>query len=174
MVIESYFSVVLVEPEIPNNTGNIGRTCVGVNSRLQLIEPLGFEISDKKLKRAGLDYWPYLHWERFKSLEEWLTTVSDLSRIFFFSTKGKKNLYEASFDRGDYFIFGKETKGLNSFILESFSEQIYTIPMIGPIRSLNLANSVSVVLYEGFRQLWTKGMIQKSFDHQVDSLIERE
>ncbi len=151
----SYFRVVLVEPEIPNNTGNIGRTCVGTNSKLELIGPLGFSMGDRYLKRAGLDYWPHLQWEHHPSWEQW-SQDQDLSRALFFSTKGKHSLFDARFRKGDLLIFGKETKGLGSEILDHYRDQTYFIPMFGPIRSLNLANTVSTVLYEGLRQIGVK------------------
>ena len=147
------FNVVLVEPEIPQNTGNIGRICAGSYSHLHLVEPLGFDLSDKQVKRAGLDYWPGLQWSRHTSLEAWRVTVKDYRRVFFFSTKGVKPYYETRFQKGDVFVFGKETQGLPENLLEEYKEQVLTIPFPGKIRSFNLANAVAMTLGEGLRQL---------------------
>jgi tRNA (cytidine/uridine-2'-O-)-methyltransferase len=146
------FNVVLVEPEIPANTGNIGRTCVGTYCHLHLIGPLAFEISDKHLKRAGLDYWPHLEYTYYSGFDEWLSQVEDLSRVFFFSTKAEKSIYQTELRPGDWLVFGKETKGLGPRILEKFPGQLRGIPMLGPIRSLNLATSVAIAVFEGLRQ----------------------
>jgi len=145
--------VILVEPEIPNNTGNIGRTCVGMQSKLHLVKPLGFEINDKQLRRSGLDYWPHLEWQVHESLKEWQEQSKTPSRTFYFSTKAKKTIYELEFQRGDQFVFGKETKGLPEDLIYSNLDQAVKIPMLGPIRSYNLANSVAVALFEASRQL---------------------
>ncbi|USN49005.1 MAG: tRNA (cytidine(34)-2'-O)-methyltransferase [Pseudobdellovibrionaceae bacterium] len=147
------FNVVLVEPEIPSNTGNVGRTCVGTWSKLHLVGPLGFEISDKRLKRAGLDYWPHLEWQQYENFEDWWRQIVDPSRVFFFSTKGKKTLYETRFQPGDTFVFGKETKGLSEDLLARYPEQVLTIPVLGQIRSYNLSNAVAMTLSEGVRQV---------------------
>lgn len=150
---EHLFRIVLVEPEIPQNTGNIGRTCVGTKSELHLIGKLGFELSDRTLKRAGLDYWQYLSWHRHNSFEEWMATVPDPSRVFYFSTKAKRTIFDIPFQKGDYFVFGRETKGLPEDLLNKNIDRCMKIPMIGPIRSLNLATAVAIVAYEGIRQL---------------------
>jgi tRNA (cytidine/uridine-2'-O-)-methyltransferase len=150
---DPFFHIVLVEPEIPNNTGNIGRTCIGCHSDLHLVGKLGFEISDKKLKRAGLDYWVHLDWYHHKSFEDWLEIVPDKSRIHLFTTKTDKPIFKTRLQRGDWLVFGKETKGLSREILDQFPEQLVTLPMYGKIRSLNLANAVTAGLYEGIRQL---------------------
>lgn len=155
-----YLNIVLHEPEIPNNTGNIGRTCVGSNARLHLIEPLGFEISDKQLKRSGLDYWPHLDWYLYPSWNEFLKKVPDKSRLFLMTTKTQKPLYEVEFKRGDWLVFGKETKGLPSEILNQNDAQALTIPMYGEIRSYNLANSVAVATFEVLRQLSVRGELK--------------
>ncbi len=154
-----FFNIVLVEPEIPNNTGNIGRTCVGANARLHLIEPLGFELTDKYLKRAGLDYWPHLDLTLHPSFESWLKKVSDPSRIFFFTTKTKRSLAKAEFKMGDWLVFGRETKGLSEDLIRKYDAQTLTIPMYGPIRSYNLANSVSIASYEVLKQFETHGLL---------------
>lgn len=146
------FNIVLIEPEIGANTGNIGRTCVGLNAKLHLVGKLGFDITDRRLKRAGLDYWPYLDFHHHPDWETWWKEVPDPKRVFFFSTKAKATLYETQFQLGDWLVFGKETKGLDPAILEKFSGQTRRIPMTGPIRSLNLATAVAIVLFESFRQ----------------------
>lgn len=152
------FRVVLIEPEIPQNTGNIGRTCVATNSELHLVGPLGFEINDKNLKRAGLDYWPHLKWFQYTNYESWLAQVQDTNRVFYFTTKTKKTYYDFKYQPGDWFVFGKETKGVSPEILRRNSDRCATIPQLGPVRSLNLATSVAIVLYEGVRQVGTLGL----------------
>lgn len=146
------FRVVLIEPEIPANTGNIGRTCVGLQAELHLVGRLGFAISDRQLKRAGLDYWPFLNFIHHSSWREWIKCVEDPSRVFFFSKKATRSIFEVQFQPGDWLVFGKETKGLSDEILESYRSQLVKIPLTGPIRSLNLATAVAVALFEGFRQ----------------------
>lgn len=148
-----YFHVVLYEPEIPQNTGNIGRTCVGTQCMLHLIEPLGFEITDKNLKRSGLDYWPHLSWAQYKNFAEFKAKkIADESRYFYFSTKAEKDYFDVEFRKGDVFIFGRETKGLPSELLSQHGAQALKIPQYGPVRSLNVATAVAIVLYEGLRQ----------------------
>ncbi len=149
---DSAFNVVLIEPEIAANTGNIGRTCVGLKSRLHLVGQLGFSITDRRLKRAGLDYWPYLDFTHHSGWEEWWSLVQDPSRVFFFSTKATKTLYESKFQAGDWLVFGRETKGLPPRVHEQFSQQTRRIPMTGPVRSLNLATAVAISLFEAARQ----------------------
>lgn len=144
--------MVLVQPEIPQNTGNIGRTCVGLQSTLHLVGPLGFEITDAKLKRAGLDYWPLLEWKQYSNWDDWWKGVPDKSRVFFLSKKSSKPIYDIAFQEDDWLVFGCETKGLSEDIIDTHSSQTFQIPMPGPIRSLNLATAVAVVLYEGLRQ----------------------
>ena len=147
------FNVVLIEPEIGANTGNIGRTCVGLESKLHLVGQLGFSITDKRLRRAGLDYWPYLDFTHHASWDDWWRLVEDPSRAFFFSTKATESLFQTQFRRGDWLIFGKETSGLGPEIIARHASQVRRIPMTGPIRSLNVATSVAVVLFEGYRQI---------------------
>lgn len=146
------FNVVLVEPEIPQNTGNIGRTCVALNCTLHLVGPMSFEINDRNLRRAGLDYWPYLNWKYYENLQKWQGGLSPESRCFLFSTKATKSLYQAQFREGDWLVFGKETKGLDPNWVREAGPNALTIPQIGPVRSLNLATAVAVSIYEGFRQ----------------------
>lgn len=144
------FNIVLVEPEIPQNTGNIARTCAATGSRLHLIEPLGFKIDDKKLKRAGLDYWWLLDINYYKNLDEFFE--KNKGRFFFFSTKALKNHCQVEYKDGDYLVFGKETKGLPEELLRANINSCIRIPMLPAARSLNLSNSVAVVLYEALRQ----------------------
>lgn len=151
------FHVVLIEPEIPNNTGNIGRTCVGNYCELHLVGKLGFEITDKQLRRAGLDYWQFLKWHHHQDWAAWWSVIPDPSRVFFFSKKAPRSYFDVQFRQGDWLVFGKETKGLSDEILSRFEEKTVKIPVEGPIRSLNLASAVAVGVYEGLRQIWSGG-----------------
>ncbi len=144
-------NIVLVEPEIPNNTGNISRTCAVTGSSLHLVRPLGFSTDDKHLKRAGLDYWQYLDLHYYDSFDEVLQTYPN-GRFFFATTKAKRFYTDISFQKDDFLVFGKETAGLPKAILKAYPEQIIRIPMGKDIRSLNLANSVAIILYEALRQ----------------------
>lgn len=144
-------NIVLVEPEIPNNTGNISRTCAVTGSSLHLVRPLGFSTDDKHLKRAGLDYWQYLDLHYYDSFDEVLQTHPN-GRFFFATTKAKRFYTEIAFQPDDFLVFGKETAGLPKSILDAYPEQIIRIPMGKDIRSLNLANSVAIILYEALRQ----------------------
>lgn len=147
------FNVVLIEPEIGANTGNIGRTCVGLNCKLHLVGKLGFSITDKQLRRAGLDYWPYLDFAHHATWDDWWKLVGHEERVFFMTTKAEASIYETHFQAGDWLVFGKETRGLDPEILTRFPKQTRRIPMTGPIRSLNIATAVAVVVFEGHRQL---------------------
>ena len=147
-------SVVLVTPEIPTNTGSIGRLCLATNSTLHLVEPLGFEINDSRLKRAGLDYWKYLQIVRHKSLEHFFQSISQKAPMVFFSTKAKSSIFDQKFEEGSYLIFGCETKGLGEELISKFSEYTFRIPQYdNRVRSLNLANAASIAVYEAIRQL---------------------
>jgi tRNA (cytidine/uridine-2'-O-)-methyltransferase len=147
------FGIALVEPKIPPNTGAIARLCAATNSTLHLIEPLGFKITDRNLKRAGLDYWHSVKLRRHKSLREFLETHAS-TRKFFFSTGGRKTYTEISYQPGDMLVFGSETTGLPSNLIERERERVYGIPMrTDNVRSLNLAMSTSIVLYEALRQV---------------------
>jgi tRNA (cytidine/uridine-2'-O-)-methyltransferase len=151
------FRIVLIEPEIPQNTGNIGRTCVATNCELHLVGKMGFEINDKNLKRAGLDYWPHLTWFRHETFEDWYKLVEDPSRMWLFTTKTKRTFYEPPYQPGDWLVFGRETKGLAPDFIGQHPAQAVTIPMIGEgARSLNLATSVAIAAYEGVRQFSVK------------------
>lgn len=153
---KTLFRIVLVEPEIPQNTGNIGRTCVGTNCELHLIGPMSFEINDTQLKRAGLDYWTDLKWFYYDTFHDWLQKVEKKDRVFYFTTKVKKTYYDINYQPGDWLVFGKETKGLPPELIQSCPEQSVTIPQPGPVRSLNLATSVAIAVYEGYRQIMRK------------------
>jgi len=147
------FRIVLVEPEIPQNTGNIGRTCVGASCELHLVRPMSFEIDDTKLKRAGLDYWPHLSWKVHDSFAAWYNSVENKNRIFFIENKVEQTIFEAQFQKGDWLVFGKETKGIDPDIISENLNKTYLIPQTGPVRSLNLATAVAITIYEGFRQV---------------------
>mgnify|MGYP003607508657 FL=1 len=148
-------NIVLVEPEIPNNTGNIGRLCVGTESRLHLIHPFGFVINDKNLKRSGLDYWVHLDVTEYQNVAEWKAQIPDLSRVFLMSSHADKSYLETEFQDGDWLVFGKESKGLSEEVLEQFENHL-TIPMSNLIRSFNIANSVAFVIGEAKRQIFIK------------------
>ncbi|MEY2546762.1 MAG: tRNA (cytidine/uridine-2-O-)-methyltransferase [Verrucomicrobiota bacterium] len=144
------FNVVLVEPEIPPNTGNVARLCLATQSTLHLVRPFGFSLDDRQLKRAGLDYWEDVDlrtWDSFAELQQ----ANANARYFFLTTKTQRAYYEVRFERGDFLVFGRETKGLPESLLETNAEQCLTVPMHGT-RSLNLATAVGIVLFEAVRQ----------------------
>ena len=146
------FNIVLVEPEIPPNTGSIARLCGATNSVLHLVHPLGFSTDDRHLKRAGLDYWPYVSIRHWPDLDTYLE-AQDEERLFFLSKKANQPFWQCRFRPGDHLVFGKETKGLPDEILELYADRSYAIPMTNPrIRSLNLAMAAGIVLYEALRQ----------------------
>jgi len=146
-------NIVLFEPEIPPNTGNIIRLCANTGYHLHIIEPCGFDLDDKKLRRAGLDYHEFATLQIHKSYETFLQSESP-SRLFACSTKGTRKHTEANFEKGDYLIFGPETRGLPSMVLDSLQpENILRLPMVENSRSLNLSNSVAIFVYESWRQL---------------------
>lgn len=155
---QNVLNIVLFEPEIPNNTGNIGRTCVGVGASLHLIEPLGFDVSDKQLKRSGLDYWPNLNWRIHADWDAFLKTLPAGARLFFIETGSNKTIYDQEFMPEDYLVFGKETTGLPKSIIEGNDARLLSLPMPGPIRSFNLANTVAVVTFEAVRQFRTRNI----------------
>jgi tRNA (cytidine/uridine-2'-O-)-methyltransferase len=150
---ELNFNIVLVEPQIPNNTGNIGRLCVATKSRLHLIAPLGFEITDSRVKRAGLDYWKELEICYHDHFEAWYDSVIDKSRVFFFTARTDASFYKIDLQKGDYLVFGRESTGLSDELFHRFQSQLVTIPFPGKVRSFNLANAVAIVAMEGIRQL---------------------
>jgi tRNA (cytidine/uridine-2'-O-)-methyltransferase len=145
-------NVVLFAPEIPQNTGNIGRLCVSTGSILHLIKPFGFSLEDKYLKRAGMDYWKHVEYIIYENWAEFSDKNSN-AELYFFSTKGKRTLWECPYNNNAFFIFGNEGSGLPPSFHDIYRDKMYTIPMTGQyFRSLNLANSVAVVLYEGVRR----------------------
>lgn len=145
------FHIVLLEPEIPSNTGNIGRTCVATGTRLHLIEPLGFSLSEKALKRAGMDYWneldvaTYLNWEDF-------CRRNPGAKLYFATTKARQAYTEVSYEPDSFLVFGKESAGIPEEILKENPDRCVRIPMLGETRSLNLSNAAAIVLYEALRQ----------------------
>jgi len=143
--------VILYEPEIPNNTGNIGRTCVATGCHLHLIGPLGFDISEKSVRRAGLDYWKFLTYTYYDSYEKFLKNFP-VDQIYYLSTKAEQKYTEMSLEGEVAVMFGPETRGLPTSIMEKDWDQCFRLPMIGPTRSLNLSNAVAIVAYEGLRQ----------------------
>lgn len=143
--------IILHQPEIPGNTGNIGRTCVATGTSLHLIEPLGFRLDEKSIRRAGMDYWKLLDVHRYMNFEEFLEKNPG-AKIWFATTKARKIYTEAAFEPDDYIMFGKESAGIPEEILVEHEESCIRIPMSPDIRSLNLSNSVAVVLYEALRQ----------------------
>ncbi len=150
-------NIVLLEPEMPANTGNIGRTCVATGSKLHLIEPMGFLINDKMIKRAGLDYWDKLNVETYINFEDFLQKNPN-AKIYMATTKSKQTYTEVAYEDDCYIMFGKESAGIPEEILLENKENCVRIPMLSDIRSLNLSNSVSIVLYEALRQLDFKNM----------------
>jgi|TARA_B110000285_G_C14642084_1_gene388062 tRNA (cytidine/uridine-2'-O-)-methyltransferase len=146
-------NIVLIEPEIPNNTGNIGRLSLASGSSLHLVKPFGFEINDSRLKRAGLDYWQHLNVVTYESVEDFFEINKD-KKMAFLSSHGKKEYWDIPFENELFLIFGKESKGLGSVILTNHSDKLYKIPLFSDhVRSLNLANAVGIVVYEGIKQL---------------------
>ena len=150
-------NIVLHEPEMPANTGNIGRTCVATGARLHLIEPLGFRINDKMIKRAGMDYWDKLDVTTYVSYEDFLEKNPG-AKIYMATTKSKQTYTDVHYEEDCYIMFGKESAGIPESILQKYPETSIRIPMIGDTRSLNLSNSVAVVLYEALRQNNFEGM----------------
>ena len=147
----SRINIVLVEPEIPQNTGNIGRTCVATGTKLHLIEPLGFELNEKHLRRAGMDYWGNLDYTVYRNFEDFLAKNPG-AKIYMATTKAHHCYTEVEYGPDDYIMFGKESAGIPEEILVDYEDTCIRIPMLEKIRSLNLSNSVSIVLYEALRQ----------------------
>lgn len=162
-------NVVLLEPEIPQNTGNIARTCAATDSALHLIRPLGFEISDKHLKRAGLDYWQYLDLTYYDGWQDFLDKNPGAS-LYFFSTKAAKCYADVEYGDNVFLIFGKETAGIPESILKEHEDSCVRIPMYGDLRSLNLSNSAAIAVYEVLRQKGFAGLTRKGklFPEAVD------
>ncbi|RJE89009.1 tRNA (uridine(34)/cytosine(34)/5-carboxymethylaminomethyluridine(34)-2'-O)-methyltransferase TrmL [Paenibacillus sp. 1011MAR3C5] len=151
------FHIVLVEPEIPANTGNISRTCAATGTHLHLVRPLGFDTDDRTLKRAGLDYWHSVNIHYHDSFQEVRELFPD-ARFFFASTRATKVYSEFDYRDGDFFVFGKETKGLPQELIEANLDTCIRMPMTDNVRSLNLSNSAAIVVYEAFRQTGFQGL----------------
>ena len=146
-------NIVLVEPEIPNNTGNIGRLALASGSNLHLVKPFGFEINDARLKRAGLDYWQHLSVTMYDSIDDFLTKNKDKNMVFL-SSHGTKNHWSIDFEDDMFLIYGKESVGLPKILIEKNSDKLFKIPLYSEhVRSLNLANAVGIVVYEGLKQI---------------------
>lgn len=150
-------NIVLFEPEIPQNTGNIARTCAATGSMLHLIKPLGFSLEDKYLKRAGLDYWRMMRYRVYESMDELLALYPDAD-MHFLTTKAPRCYTEATYGRDDFLVFGRETRGLPESLLTRVYDRCVRIPMVAGARSLNLSNSVAIVLYEALRSQGFSGM----------------
>ena len=150
-------NIVLVEPEIPSNTGNIARTCAATRSRLHLVKPLGFDISDKAVKRAGLDYWHMVDISVYENIDEFFE--KNPGEYWLSTTKGKKTYTQAQFTDGCYLIFGKETAGLPESVRNAYPDRCIRLPMRQDARSLNLSNSVAVLCYEALRQIGFPGLV---------------
>ncbi|TXE11124.1 tRNA (cytidine(34)-2'-O)-methyltransferase [Seonamhaeicola algicola] len=149
-------NIVLFEPEIPNNTGNIGRLALASGCKLHLVKPFGFEIDDAKLKRAGLDYWPHLQVIYYDSISEFFN-INGSKKLIFLSSHGTKNHWDIPFEDNMFLIFGKESVGLPKHIIETYESSLFKIPIYNEkVRSLNLSNAVSIIVYEGLRQLTFK------------------
>lgn len=158
------FHIVLVEPEIPQNAGNIARTCAATGTALHMIRPLGFEVSDKYLKRAGLDYWNLVNISYYDSFEE-LREKYKNARFFYFTTKARRRHSDVKFQDGDFLVFGKETKGLPEELLMQNEETCLRIPMFSEARSLNLSNSAAIAVYEALRQTDYEGLLEEGELH---------
>ncbi len=158
--------IVLHQPEIPQNTGNIGRTCVATNTSLHLIEPLGFRLGEKELKRAGMDYWDKLDVTRYIDYQDFKAQHPD-AKVWMATTKAKRSYTDVSFDMDDFIMFGKESAGIPEEILVDNEENCIRIPMGEDIRSLNLSNSVAIVLYEALRQNNFEGLERKGELHRL-------
>ncbi|MBO5941189.1 MAG: tRNA (cytidine(34)-2'-O)-methyltransferase [Kiritimatiellae bacterium] len=153
------FSIVLVRPEIPHNTGAIGRLCVGLGVPLHIVRPLGFHLDDKSIARAGLDYWPHLDVTIHDTWDAYLESVKP-KRLMLLSTHGERSLYECAFENGDALVFGNESSGLPKDFYACYRESLFRIPMPGThARSINLANAASVAAYECYRQLNAQNMV---------------
>ncbi len=164
-------NIVLYQPEIPANTGNIGRTCVATGSVLHLIEPLGFRLTGKELRRAGMDYWEHLDVRRYMNFTEFVEknfTDQPDAKLWMATTKARKVYTQATFGERDYIMFGKESAGIPEEILVDYKQTCIRIPMLDTIRSLNLSNSVSIVLYEALRQQGFAGMQKEGALHHMD------
>lgn len=168
-VADPLFHIVLHQPEIPNNTGNIGRTCVAVGAKLHLIRPLGFSTSEKACRRAGLDYWPRLSVQEHDSWSEYLaqTSTPAAPRRWLFSTKAHRTIFDARLHRGDHLVFGRETAGLPDTLLAENPEHVLSLPMAAGERSLNVATAVCAAVYEAIRQSLAAGELHLGPDGRL-------
>ncbi len=160
-------NIILFEPEIPANTGNIGRSCVATNSRLHLIGPLGFSLSEKQLKRAGMDYWKDLDVTVYDGYEDFIEKNPECKKIYMATTKAKKTYADVEFDSDAYIMFGKESAGIPEELLVDNEENCIRIPMLSEIRSLNLSNSVAIIMYEALRQNKFAGLENEGELHRL-------
>ena len=161
-------NIVLFEPEIPQNTGNIARTCVATKTKLHLVHPLGFKLDEKAIRRSGLDYWPDLELSEYKDTDEFLNQHQD-KKIYFFSTKATKSYDEVKYEDNAYFVFGKESAGIKEEILVQYPDNVVRLPMISETRSLNLSNAVAIATYEYYRQKSWPDQFKKFGDlHRLD------
>ena len=164
------FHIVLHEPEIPNNTGNIGRTCVATGCGLHLIRPLGFDTSEKACRRAGLDYWARLNPREHESWEGYLAAARP-ARVWLFTTKTARPVWRADFRPGDHLVFGKETRGLPETLIAGYPDRLVTLPMAPEERSLNLATAVCAAVYEGLRQMEERGEVRVDEDGRLRRVL---
>lgn len=173
----SVLNIVLVEPEIPQNTGNIARTCAATGARLHIVEPMGFKPDDRLLKRAGLDYWHLLDITYYKNLDDFFER-NKKGEFYFFTTKGRKVYSDVNYPDNAYIVFGKETKGLPEELLLKYPTRAVRVPMIGRARSLNLSNTVALAAYEvlrqwGFPELQNEGQLHK-YDWDTGEILPEE
>ena len=166
-------NIVLVEPEIPQNTGNIARTCAATGAKLHLIKPLGFVLDDKHLKRAGLDYWNLMSYTVYEDWNDFLSRNPN-ANLYYLTTKAPRDYTGAKFELDDYLVFGKETRGLDEQLLSDNYARCLRIPMREEARSLNLANSVAIVLYEALRQTGFEGLSSKGALHHLPTPPEKD
>ena len=167
------FSVVLLEPEQPGNTGAIGRTCICAGASLHLIHPLGFLTDEKSVKRAGLDYWPRLQVREYRNYPDFLQQNLG-ARIWYVTTKGHRTIADADFRDGDFLLFGKESAGIPEELLSEAPERCIRIPMLAEERSLNLSNAAAIVLYEALRQIDYAGLQKHGELHRLQYRVETE
>lgn len=159
-------NIVLLEPEIPANTGNIGRTCAATNTRLHLIEPLGFKLNEKSLKRAGMDYWTEIDVKTYIDFQDFQEQNPE-AKLYMATTKAEKMYTEVSYEPDCYIMFGKESAGIPEELLVKYKENCVRIPMVGDTRSLNLGNSAAIILYEALRQNQFAGMSREGCLHHL-------
>lgn len=167
--------IVLHEPEIPPNTGNVGRTCLAIGAKLWLVEPLGFDVSEKARRRAGLDYWKNLDWEVVPNWDACHVGLRENAspNLYFFSKRANQSLYEVEFQKGDVLVFGSETRGLPDSLITANAERTVRIPIQPPVRSLNLSAAVAVVAFEAVRQMGLRGDVELGTWFGGESTVSR-